>query len=127
MASRTEWQPLPDGRYDAQHFNHEIEVDRDYLKLSCPGFDGGVHDEVEVGLPDDIRLCHLVEVPAAPAVPPDIAETIREALIKRRDNLEDMIDTFRSYVDDADLQRFRDAIERNSVALQWLAAQKGGE
>lgn len=69
MASDKVWTPLEDGEYDAQHFNHQITVDRDYLKLSCPGFDGGPHDEVEVGLPEGVRLCRLVkvEVPAAPA------------------------------------------------------------
>jgi hypothetical protein len=51
------WVPVPDGNYDAQHFNHVFAIDRDCLKLSVPGLDGGAHDEVEIGLPDGIRLC----------------------------------------------------------------------
>lgn len=120
MASRTEWQPA----HDEEDVVHMSDGAGRVFKLVY----GGKSDEAEyIVLTDKLCICKRVSVPAAPAVPPDIAETIREALIKRRDNLEDMIDTFRSYVDDADLQRFRDAIERNSVALQWLAAQKGGE
>lgn len=89
------WVPVPDGRYDAQHFHHKITIDRDYLKLSVPGLDGGPHEEVEVGLPEGWRLCRAVAAPVAedtPAqgtqltltLPAQIWETIIGALLKER-------------------------------------------
>lgn len=54
------WAPVEDGSHDAQHFNHTITIDRDYLKLSVPGLDGGPHDEVEVGLPEGWALCRRI-------------------------------------------------------------------
>jgi hypothetical protein len=55
------WQPLEPGRYDAQHEGDSFEIDRDYLKVYDRNILDDSIDEVEIGLPEDVRLCRLTK------------------------------------------------------------------
>ena len=55
------WQPLEPGRYDAQHEGDSFEIDRDYLKVRDRNILDDSIDEVEIGLPEEIRVCRLTK------------------------------------------------------------------
>lgn len=109
-----QWQPLPDGNYCNDLYvedgNLSMFVDEDYGYAGCD-------------LPDNLRLCRLVEVED---MPQEVGETIRAALIKHRDLVEDLIDHIRPYVHENDMHEFRERIGRINIALVWWDAQAEG-
>jgi hypothetical protein len=116
------WMPVEDGLYDAQHFNHNIIVEGEWLKVFEPDMYGsGSHDEAEVALPDDLRLCRLVDQPAAPAGAGVLTDEVRATITAALDVLREtrLVDLW--YLGcDQDIRG-----EPVDKALAWLAEQEG--
>lgn len=107
MASRTEWQPA----HDEEDVVHMSDGAGRVFKLVY----GGKSDEAEyIVLTDKLCICKRVSVPAAPAVPADIAETIGFALET----------TLQNYRHGLIVEYPPKILDRVNAALLWLAAQE---
>jgi hypothetical protein len=50
------WEPVSDGRYEAQHIGDFFSIDRDYLTVR-----DGHDNQIEIGLPEGWHICRLVQ------------------------------------------------------------------
>lgn len=113
-----EWQPLENGEYDLGDGNI-LDLMGNEEGEGCPVIEfhyaNGKHESVQLDL--FMTICHLV--PAAPAVPPDIAETIRGALLGHRATLVDARQLYGRETYDY----YNKIIVELDAALVWLDAQ----
>lgn len=102
------WEPVEDGHYGA------MEVFREELYMEGPDINGRIVRVYDT-LPADIRLCRQVE---APSIPPEVAETIREALEHTLNDREAQLSITAYAMPNGIIQRL-------DAALAWLEQEAG--
>jgi len=78
MASKQVWEPVPDDHYGAHDTISVMRIGT-LLEINSAYGDGATKHNAMIELPDNIRLCQLVEsdAPAAVTIPSEVREAIR--------------------------------------------------